>query len=352
VAPQGLPPPGLAEYEGETDVSSLDNKETSVRRDFDAFMARQGSKESYFEEPKFDGSSLSACFRHSCWSKIRKKVYESMRRTGQNSHRMASFGACGSYSWIERSSVRPSEFRLRVNHCNDRLCTPCANERSRLLRDNVLGLISGKQISFITFTLSGYRQPLSMLLDRIFKHFKALRLHPLWSEAVKGGVAFLEVKFNDKSSRWHPHLHILADAKFIDQGELSTVWRTITKDSYIVDIRRVRDVRQTGHYVTKYASKPLNSSFANSQGLLDEALQSLKGRRLCFAFGSWYGKALTDVDLDGDDALDLVQANFAFFIELEELLHRVNGGNPDAMMVLKAIKGEGLWRATLEHSPP
>lgn len=358
-----LPHPPPAEYAGEPDddptpgpgptlPSNLDSLETSVRGDFDRFWSDKGTPADYFAPATIDESSLSSNFRHSGWKPIRKRVWESMDRVKVNASRKARFGCCGSYSWVERSTADPDRFRVRHNHCNDRLCTPCALNRSMALRCNVLDIIGTRSVSFITLTLCGAGESLAVLLDRLYKHFRALRVHPTWADNVKGGVAFLEVKWNDKAQRWHPHFHILCDAKFIPKDELRRAWFSISKDSFIVDIQRVDSQLQCGNYVTKYASKPLNTSFSNTPSLLDEAVIALKGRRLCFAFGTWYGKALTDPDLDGDDALDQIQAGWAFFAELEELLQRANSGNPDAVQIFKSMNAEAAWRATLTLSPP
>ena len=161
----------------------------------------------------------------------------------------------------------------------------------------------------------------------------------------------MEVKYNDKAARWHPHLHIIMMADYIPKDDLIRAWFSISKDSFIVDIQRVNSIATTAFYVTKYASKPLNTSFANSPDLLDEAVKAIKGRRLCFAFGTWYGKALTDPDLDGDDAMDLIDDTWEFFADLEELLQRANAGDPDARSIILATNSEAAWRATLTGPP-
>jgi len=219
-----------------------------------------------------------------------------------------------------------------------------------VLRDSLLAVIGRTPCSFITLTLCGKGEPLADLIDRLYKHFRTLRLHPTWDEKVRGGAAFLEVKWSDKAQRWHPHLHIIADADYIPKGELSTVWRTITHDSFIVDIQRVKNPEITGRYVTKYASKPLNTSFANSPALLDEAIKALKGRRLCLTFGTWYGTPLTTAE---DDELDLADKNdFHCLYPLEDLLRRATNGERDALNVVKLAGIEGIWRAMLDATPP
>lgn len=206
--------------------------------------------------------------------------------------------------------------------------------------------IGGKPVSFITLTLCGKKEPLSELVDRLYKHFRALRLHPTWDEKVRGGAAFLEIKYSDKAKRWHPHLHIIADAAFIDQGVLSDVWRGITRDSFIVDIRRVNAAEQTAHYVTKYASKPLNSSFSNTPDLLDEAIRALKGRRLCLCFGTWYGTSLTDAEEAQLDEVDGGE-EWKMFSDLESIIVRANQGEREATNIIFLAGGEIRWRQSL-----
>lgn len=207
--------------------------------------------------------------------------------------------------------------------------------------------MKGKAISFITLTLAGHNDTLTEKVDRLYKHFKALRNHPLWEERVTGGAAFLEIKYNDKARRWHPHLHIIADAGYIHAGELSDVWRGISRDSFIVDIRRVKDEENAAGYVTKYASKPLNTSFSNSTALLDEAVAALKGRRLCLAFGNWYG---TPLDFEQDELLDedeLPNDAWANFCPLYDLIMDANSGHAESREILIAAGGEAKWRAAL-----
>ncbi len=202
-------------------------------------------------------------------------------------------------------------------------------------------------ISFITLTLAGKDNGLAEKIDRLYKHFRALRAHPEWEKHVQGGVAFLEVKWSDKAKRWHPHLHLIAEATFFDQGELSDLWRGITRDSFIVDISRVKSKENCGGYVTKYASKPLNTSFSNSPILLDEAVAALHGRRLCFCFGSWYGTKLTGLD---DDILieDVDTDTYHHFGHLEDILQAARFGSREAMDIIKLAGLDTGFRVMLE----
>ena len=58
----------------------------------------------------------------------------------------------------------------------------------------------------------------------------------------------------EATKRGAPHLHILARVKYIDQRWLSNQMRALT-GSPIVDIRKVRSVKQAASYISKYIGK-------------------------------------------------------------------------------------------------
>jgi hypothetical protein len=330
--------------------TSLDHSETSVKSDVEKFLAEKPQPKNS-PDLALDAGSLSSRFRHSGWWSIRSRIFDSLKRVGASSSRIASFANCGNASWVQRSCVDETRFRLSCNHCHDRLCTPCANQRSFQLSEALMATIAGRPVTFITLTLSGKGETLGELIDRLYKHFRHLRQHPLWDEAVTGGAAFLEIKYSDKAKRWHPHLHIICEAKYIEQGQLSKAWHSITKDSFIVDIRKVRDTETTARYVTKYASKPLNMSFANSPDLLDAAVLAMKGRRLCLCFGSWYGTPLDALE-DTTLADDLVDAgDWTNYMPLEEVLSRASSGDEYCTKMLISANAEARWRSMLTPGP-
>jgi hypothetical protein len=251
--------------------------------------------------------NMAQAFIHSGWEWLRNRVRRALYQTEQSPSRITAFDNCCNEMTLHRDHDDHSKLKLLTNRCHDRLCLPCAAVRSFQLRDALLAQIQGKPHTFITLTLSGKGETLVALIDRLYRHFRALRQHPTWADRVSGGAAFLEVKWNAKAGRWHPHLHIVCDSKYLPQADLSDAWRSISHDSFIVDIRKIRDDRVAAGYVTKYASKPLNMTFARDPSKLQEAVIALKGRRLCLTFGTWYGTPLTnaeDKELTEDERLD------------------------------------------------
>lgn len=313
----------------------LDTPESSVRDGIiDDFLKREGDSLQAAPIAQIDEHSLCQCFRHSGWWKNRRRVIASMHRTGQPSHRIASFASCGDGAWIMQADHMPERLKVTSSFCHDRLCEPCAQERARRIREVLCDLTRGRQLRFITLTLAAKGQSLKEGVDRLFKHFRALRATSLWSDAVDGGAAFLELKWNSKVRRWHPHLHIICEGRYIDQGKLSTCWHGITGDSFIVDVQAVRQEKGIASYVTKYVTKGVDGSVIATPEKLDEAMTALRGRRLCTCFGSWYGTPLSDAedaDFIGPDLPDDTwHAYCSFDVAIEGAMH----GNPHYISIL------------------
>lgn len=294
---------------------------------------------------ELEEKSRSARWRHASWSVNRRRVYDAMIATHRPDNRINSFAACGCNAQVmEADNDGPRDakgervVKLVATYCHDRLCIPCGNARAAEIARCLQQRIEGKKLKFITLTIAGAKEGLASKVDRLYKGFRALRVLPLWKERIAGGAAFLEIKWSDKSQRWHPHFHLICEGKFIDQGELSDAWRAITRDSFIVDVRAVKDPDEVRSYVTKYASKPLNMSFAADPDLLQEALTSLHGRRLCFAFGTWYRTKLHEVDAPDED-----RRNFTAIVPLNDLLADAERGIPAAITLLHKLGLTRKW---------
>jgi plasmid rolling circle replication initiator protein Rep len=122
---------------------------------------------------------------------------------------------------------------------------------------------------------------------------------------VKGSMFSYEV--TNKGNGWHPHIHMIALLDdYIDQSKLSKEWEAITKDSKIIDIRKVTsksgktlDISDALLEVFKYALKFSDLDLE----LTWEAYRTLKGKRLLGAFGNLWGSTLEPESLL-DDLLD------------------------------------------------
>jgi Replication protein len=106
-----------------------------------------------------------------------------------------------------------------------------------------------------------------------------------WSK-VAGAVWSFEVKRGANSGDWHPHVHGLWLCRAeVDQGALAEQWRSITGDSFIVDVRPVTNdggmFAETFKYALKFADLPLVDNF--------DAWKLLQGRRLIASSGCLHG---------------------------------------------------------------
>lgn len=224
---------------------------------------------------------------------------------------------------------------------------PCARDRSAVIVHNVLERIGDNPVRFVTLTLKADGEPLEHSVRRLSKSFSALRRRAIWKNNVTGGVAFTEVHWSKNGQRWHPHLHCLVQGRFIPKAELAAAWLDITGDSRIIDLRLVKTAKHLAHYVTKYASKPLNSSFILEPELLDEAIRALHGKRLCVTFGRWQGVQLTTAPSEDE------WENLGDF---ETFLYRAARGDEIAIAIVEQVApkqaDELIALATAARPPP
>lgn len=249
-------------------------------------------------------------FRHSGWAADRRRVYEALGRCNEPQRRCSAFADCGSAAWGHWCEGEPV---ITCNHCRDRLCQPCQVARRARLVEAILFAVAGAEsrIRFYTFTLKHNDTPLTAQLDRLYLAFRTLRRQAIWRHNITGGAFFLEVKVGD-DNRYHPHLHVLAEGVWIDQRELAQAWHGITGDSFIVDVRPCPDPRKRALYVTKYATKPADSSVIRNPAKLDEFIIAIKGRRLFQPFGKW--RALLPSDDDDEPQRQLISLGSIYTI--------------------------------------
>lgn len=277
--------------------------------------------------------TAAVAFRHSGWRPDRARIGSAFDRTRQTAARCDEFRNCGSNAYVIRSVDDPNRYRIAGSCCRDRFCLPCATERSFVIAGNVVELIHDKQVRFLTLTINTHQLGLGEAIDKLTKSFQALRRRVFWGKAVTGGVAFLELRWSQTRQRWHPHLHCLIEGGYLPQKQISTAWREITVDSWIVDIRRPPCVESVARYITKYASKPFDSSYLRFPERLDEAIVALKGRKLAVTFGTWRGVTLTATPDEGA---------WEHVATLETVLYEASTGDPTAIGILAAITDRDL----------
>jgi len=143
----------------------------------------------------------------------------------------------------------PESRHARPLYCRSWRCDVCQpRRRSQLMAK----CASGEPVRFLTLTVNPKvgESP----YDRLRK------LSGAWNVVVKRlrrlfpakEVEYLAIVEATKAGE--PHLHILLRAPFIPQGTLSE-WMGELLDSPIVDIRKIRNMREVIRYVAKYVTK-------------------------------------------------------------------------------------------------
>ena len=245
--------------------------------------------------------------------------------------RLERWDHCGAYARVEVNALDANDLRVTSRKCRDRFCPTCARERSTRIAASVASKVTGQHHRFVTLTIRHHGEPLRELIDKLLTSFRALRRTPLWRTTVKAGAAFLEIKH---SNGWHPHLHLITLGSYMPHAELRMMWLKVTGDSSVVDIRLIRDAAITVKYICKYASKPLDHTVIFDRDALAEAVETLKGRKLLWTFGSWRGWTF-DEEVDPKCWITLCS--------LDALLLLARRGDAQAVLVLSKLRRHLKW---------
>jgi hypothetical protein len=260
--------------------------------------------------------------------------------------RLDAWDGCGRDAWVLTSPEPPERFKVVSSTCKDRFCLPCAASRSNRIARRLRDRIDGQGVSFLTLTLRDNDQPLAGLLDKLIASFRVLRQDNRWKITVAGGVSFIELKFNAEKQRWHPHVHAIMEAAWIDRNYLSKRWLEITGTSWRVDIKRAENTDHVIRYLCQYGAKPLHHGFIDDPDRLDEAIATLKGRHLCTVFGRWRDWRLTDHDQHEQwERIDT----------LRNLIRRERRGDPEATAIMEQLRCHNSTRTEHvngERAPP
>lgn len=210
----------------------------------------------------------------------------------EKKHRVFNFRTCRTQAAFLRHK-ETGQIKVGSNSCKLRWCPLCARTKRLILQKSVSGwLKEKKKPKFITLTLAHSTDPLKDQIDRLYNAFKRLRTKPIWKKKIRGGIWFFQLKKSDTDQLWHPHLHIVSHGDYIDKFELACIWKGITHDSKIVDVKKINSVKNAANYVARYAATPVSIDDLDSEDLLLVA-QSFKGRRICGTFGSAKGLQLS-----------------------------------------------------------
>jgi len=293
---------------------------------------------------------VEAAWRHSGWRHQRLKVWESMQRLALPNHRLLKFANCGTNCYVEilnSQSPNPgqeSDARLRSDTCHDRFCIPCAQARGFAIATALAARMADTTTRFVTFTLRCNQRPLLERLDRLYTCFNLLRRREFWKTHVTGGAAFCEVKLGKTPGNWHVHLHCIVSGGWVEQSKLADEWFAVTGDSYVVDIQAIPDAAVRARYVAGYVSKPSSKDVYEIPAALDEMVLALRGRRLCFTFGTWRGTPLQPIAPS--------QVGWTLLCRLDALADRRRPLTPLQILALRILSTRYPARFLTNDLPP
>lgn len=231
--------------------------------------------------------------------------------------------ACGAYL-LFRDYYTVGKIRLQAaRFCKKHLVCPlCAIRRGAKMVKAYLDRLevirasqSGLNAYLVTLTVKDgedLSERFNHLYRSVQKLHKARTGKGQYSEASKavGAVWSYEFKRGTNSGLWHPHVHaVWLCNESPDAEALSSQWRHITGDSFIVDVRPFYDQEdivsgflEVFKYALKFSDLPLDDNW--------EAFCKLSGKRLIASFGAFRGievpEDLTDGELDDLPYLDML----------------------------------------------
>lgn len=243
--------------------------------------------------------------RHGFWADERAAMRAAMEAAGLPAMRLDRFDQCGAACFI-LVKRHTGDVKRISNKCRDRHCKPCSIERANLYAANVkkrLNEYKGRterRFRFVTLTLRSSDDPLPKQFRRWMECFTKLRrlrlcnlkrrkLRNWWATFVVGGCYFLEATLSEDTGRWHVHAHLIIEGNYLPQHELSAVWRLVTGDSDVVDVRQLSGVDDVAAEVSKYTAKGAGAKLAAGGDKLAEWIIGTKSLRLCSTFGTWRG---------------------------------------------------------------
>jgi len=191
------------------------------------------------------------------------------------------------------------QIRISEARCKCRLCPLCFKARCRSVFIKILHLVQTfDSARFITLTPVSNDLPLRQQISDMRAAFAKLRRTKRWKSKVINGVYTIEITYNRKTKRWHPHLHLIVDGEYYEKRELSRDWLQATGNASIVAIKSCPSRKNVAKYISSYVSKSSDiSSFPKAKQV--EWSLATHGQRLVQTFGK---KA--DIRIDDGDYCD------------------------------------------------
>jgi len=341
--PHGTPECDGSDQEVSTPLTSVLPQETTAHRQH----VLPGSPPT-----RLPAEPPETAFRHSGWRHARKLILTAIAQSDHPCSTWTAMTSCGARAWILHSTTPPLRYKVQSQHCHSRWCVPCAAARSIIIRTNLIAQCeavlqshrdkNSPPLRFITLTMrSQPGEELRPLIERLTKAWQRLRRHRAWTKTQLGGACILEIRYYAERDRWHPHLHVISEGRFLHHDVLRQAWLQATTDSSIVDIRSATNHTSAARYLTDYLTKPIHADLLRDEPKLIEAINAMRGRKLISTYGTWAKVSLTRTDTPPTD-------EWQALAPLAEIINRAREGDPYATYVIARLVQHQATDPTLD----
>jgi len=283
-------------------------KETSLSEAFEGETDRE----------KFDKNIDERLVRLAKAKSIQLSILQYLKESGNDAPHIkkliTNLQECGSYLVFRNYYLKNVIRLLRANFCQRHLICPlCAIRRGakllfQLLKKDAILKKENPNLENYMLTLTvkngmdleerfhHLAKSVTRLVNRRNKQIKRGKIISEFSK-IHGGCGSYEVTYNVDHG-WHPHVHFviyLEKGEKINKQKFIKEWKEVTKDSFIIDVRKMDDTVKSFLEVVKYALKFSSLPYPK----LFEAFNILKGKNLFRSFGILYGLKF-DEDLEDD----------------------------------------------------
>lgn len=221
--------------------------------------------------------------------------------------RVVTLEQCRTGAYFVRNR-KTAKVKVLSSSCHLRWCPMCSATRRWFLTQQVSDwLTTVRQQKFLTLTVQHYEEPLQKQIDFLYESFKKFRKTKFIKNHVRGGIWFFQIHRAKSDGLWHPHLHCVIDAAWMDKFKISATWEFVTKTSKIINIKEVKNADSMAEYVARYAARPSLLSHLDVPSRY-ELLQALHGRRLVGTWGN--ARSITLRPSKPPDADDWVKVGY------------------------------------------
>jgi len=219
-------------------------------------------------------------------------LIDSSDRTVQDQARRMATCADSVHLYVDPDLSDVHEY---LHRCKCRLCPLCARARSIHIGQQVEALVKAmKKPRHLVLTVKSVDVPLEEQLRNLSTWFAKLRHKAFWQHNVTSGVYTIECTMNERSGKWHPHIHCVFDGHYLPYKIIQRLWHGITNGSEIVWLEPVDDVHGMTNELCKYIGKPQDAEHWTDEQLRTYA-KAIRGRRMMQTFGRSKPKPIEDL---------------------------------------------------------